>query len=178
MAKIIDSLQTTGVDFNNGYGANTNQNRVWIPNRPGSDLVTYSTTGTGSFTDFQSFTVDANTLTSVGDCVVYAGKGEYEDESSLRCVFGSTNVFTVSIAAPSSGTQAYELTWETYRLSSTQANSWLTISGGSGIDAFAISLFSIISTIDWTSPIVIKTQGSSDINPSTIFGTQAQYFIK
>lgn len=153
-----------------------------VKTREGSDVLSIVATGTGSFVDFQSFTIPADLIRETGQSIVLESEGLYFDAGTLQCVFSpllaTTDIFTVSLPAPVGGQQTYQLRWKITRLNSTQANSYLTIIGGSDVDSLCCSLGSFVSTIDWTNAITIKTQGRSDINPNAIDSQQSCYFIQ
>lgn len=150
-----------------------------VQTRQGSNVSPIPVVGVGSFVDFQSFTLAANLIEQVGQRILFESEGTYLDDVTIQCVFspllGSENIFTVNMPAPTSGPQNYQLTWKITRFSSTQANAYLCLKGGVGVDNFECCLSTIISTIDWTSPITLKTQGRCNVTTNTLVSDESCY---
>lgn len=148
-----------------------------IPQIREVDTVPLGAPSTGSFVDFQTFTVPAQLIIDQ-QSILYKSIGEYTNQVEINCVFGSDVVFNAVLAAPVSGPQAYQLEFELTRISDTQANASIFLKGGKGVDNFEYVDSGIVSLIDWAIDNVFKTQGQCNVAINTISSTQAKFITE
>lgn len=163
-----------------GSGKFENKNVTF---RNGSSVVPIGINSTGAFVDFQSFTLPANFLTGT-ETIVYEIQGNYSNACTMQVLWNGSPINWVtsgpliSISAPTVTNQSFELTWEITRFSATQANTFLKIIAGYGVNQFVAKYSGLISLIDWTVPITFGAQGRCDVAVLTLDSLQGMYFIK
>lgn len=169
MAKIIDSLYC--------YESKL------VPYRQGVSISPVGIPSTGIFVNFQSFILPANRL-NTSDTLIYEIRGQYADACTLQFLWNGTPVNwavshpLISIDAPTTPLQTYKATWIITKLNSAQANTYLEIVGGAGVNQFLINYSTVLSLIDWTVDIPFLAQGRCDNTTLSLDSIQATFEIK
>lgn len=129
------------------------------------------TAGT-SYTDFQSFTAIANTLTQPGDKLVYSSNVNITSADNLEFFIGSNAIVTYTAGGLLSSSFA-KVEFEINYIDSSHAT-WSVVIVSSGQTFAAGGMIGATpGQIDWTSNTVIKTSGKDNSLTGTLVGYSA-----
>lgn len=132
----------------------------------------------GSYVTLYTYPIPANTIAHDGVALQLEFAGSYSDDVNLKFTFGAQTAFTLEIAAPVGGPQAYAGTFILIRLNTTQAIASLTIQGGTDVDAWPNTQITTVSALSWTGSNNLVIQGQCNNAINTLNGQFSRVYIK